>query len=131
MIGSTPGVSSIDRRGSERGFTMVETLIAVAVMGTAVVALLSALSTGSIAVTVVEEKVTAGGIARSQLEYTQSLPFQIAPATYATITPNQGYSVTAEAFPVAGTDDDIQRVVVTVYHEGVSVLSAEAYKMNR
>ena len=53
------------------------------------------------------------------------------PATYTSITPNQGYSVTAEAFLVAGADDDIQRVVVTVYHDGALVLSAEAYKMNR
>ena len=131
MIGSIPGPSIRLRRGGERGFTLVETLVAVAVMGTAIVSLLAALSTGSIAVTIVEENVTAGGIARSQLEYTQSLPFQIAPATYATITTTQGYSVTAEALPVAGTDDDIQQVIVTVYHDGASVLSAETYKMNR
>ena len=118
-------------RVHEKGFTLVETLVAVAVMGTAAVALLAALSTGSIAVAIVEEKVTAEGIARSQLEYTQSLPFQVAPAIYFTTTPPAGYGVTAEAFPVAGTDDDLQRVVVTVYHQGAQVRTAEAYKMNR
>ncbi len=110
---------------------MVETLIAVAIMGTTTVALLAALSTGSIAVTIVEEKVNSDGIARSQLEYTLSLPYQIAPTTYDTITPPEGYGVTAEAFTLAGADDDIQKVVVTVYHRGISVLAAEAYKMNR
>lgn len=131
MTGSISEASSISPRVHEGGFTLVETLVAVAIMGTAVVALLAALSTGSIAVTVVEEKVTANGVARSQLEYTQSLLFQVAPTTYATITPAQGYSVTAQAFPIAGADTDIQKVVVTVYHGGASVLAAESYKMNR
>ena len=131
MTGSKPKTSSISTGVHEKGFALVESLIAVAVMGTAIVALLAALSTGSIAVTVVEEKVTVDGIARSQLEYTQSLPFQVAPATYSTIAPPAGYGVTAEAFPVAGADADLQKVVVTVYHQGAPVLAADAYKMNR
>ena len=110
---------------------MVETLVAVAIMGTTTVALLAALSTGSIAVTIVEENVNAGAIARSQLEYTQSLPYQIAPATYDTITPPEEYGVTAEAFPVDGADSDIQEIVVTVYHHGEDVLVVQGYKMNR
>ena len=100
-------------------------------MGTTTVALLAALSTGAIAVTVVEENVNADGIARSQLEYTQSLLFQVAPTSYATVTPPTGYSVTAEAFTLPGADDDIQKVVVIVYHDGASVLAAVVYKMNR
>ena len=131
MIDDSLNVSSTSTKTHEKGFMLVEALVAVAVMGTAVVALLAALSTSSIAVTLVEERVTTDGIARSQLEYTQSLPFQVAPATYSSITPPARYSVTAEAFPVIGADDDLQRIVITVFHEGVWVLTTEAYKMNR
>ena len=131
MISSTAKANNISPHPHEGGFTLVETLVAVAVMGTAIVALLSALSTGSIAVTIVEEKVTASGVARSQLEYTQSLSFQVAPTTYATITTPEGYSVTADAFPVDGADSDIQEIAITVYHHVEEVLVVQGYKMNR
>ncbi|MBI2856108.1 MAG: type II secretion system protein [Chloroflexi bacterium] len=115
----------------QKGFTLLESLVAVAIMGTAVMALLAALSTGSIAVKVVDEKVTAEGIARSQLEYTQSLAYQLVPTTYATVVPPTGYSVTAEAFTVEGADSNIQQIVVTVYHHSEQMLSVEDYKVNR
>ena len=52
----------------ERGSTLVGELIALAIVGTALVALLSGLSTSSLGVRVVEHRVSAENVARSQME---------------------------------------------------------------
>ena len=77
-------------RCGEEGVGLVETLIAVAILGLALTTLLSAVSTGSLATSRSEERVTAENMARSQLEYTKSLPYQPPPASYAAVTPSPG-----------------------------------------
>ncbi len=71
----------------EEGIGLVEALIAVAILGLALTALLSAVSTGSMAVSRTEERVTAENLARSQLEYTKSQAYLPLPTPYATVTP--------------------------------------------
>ena len=65
--------------GNQEGFGLVEVLVAVAIVGMTVVALLAALSTGSIGVATTDEQVTAANLARSQLEYTRSQPYAPGP----------------------------------------------------
>ncbi len=60
------------RRRGEEGVGLVETLIAVGILGLALTVLLAAVSTGSLAVSRTEERVAAENLARSQLEYTKS-----------------------------------------------------------
>ena len=50
----------------------METLVAVAILGTSVVAFVVALSAGSIAVGEQDEIAVAQGLAQTQLEYTKS-----------------------------------------------------------
>jgi len=52
-----------------RGFSMIEVVIAIALIGVIAVAILSALSTASIALIIADERATAESLARSQLEY--------------------------------------------------------------
>jgi len=59
-------------RGSSRGFSMLEVVIAIALIGVIAVAILSALSTASIALIIADERATAESLARSQLEYVKS-----------------------------------------------------------
>jgi len=52
-----------------RGFTMIEVVIAIAIIGIIGVAVMSALATASIALIIADERATAESLARSQLEY--------------------------------------------------------------
>jgi type II secretory pathway pseudopilin PulG len=112
----------------------VEALIAVGILGLALTALLSAVSTGSMAVSRTEERVTAENLARSQLEYTKSQPYQPLPLStpYATVTPPPGdYAVAVTADVVPGGDSSIEKITATVTRNGKELLVAEDYKVDR
>ena len=74
--------------GSSRGFTLVEVLIALAILAIVAVAFLSALATASTALILADERTTAESLTRAQLEYVKSQPYNsTAPeATYENIT---------------------------------------------
>jgi len=116
----------------EKGIGLVEALIAVGILGLALTALLSALSTGSMAVSRTEERVAAENLTRSQLEYTKSQPYQPPPASYATVTPYpDDYAVAVTADVVPGGDSSIEKITVTVTRNGKELLVAEDYKVDR
>jgi len=117
---------------NERGFTLVEALVAIAIVSIAFTALLAALSTGAMATNKADKRITAQTLARSQLEYTKALEYKIAPTTYDTFTPiPEGYTVVAEASPIDGYDEDVQKITVTVSHQGEVVQVMEDLKVNR
>jgi prepilin-type N-terminal cleavage/methylation domain-containing protein len=66
-------------QGSSRGFGMIEVVIAIALIGVIAVAILSALSTASIALIIADERATAESLARSQLEYVKNQEYDPAP----------------------------------------------------
>lgn len=117
----------------QEGIGLVETLIAVAILGVTLVVLLAAISTGSVGVATTEERVTAENLARSQLEYTKSQPYSTAPASYATVTPPAGYTVSADAtsIPEAGGDNSVQMITVTVTRDSETLLTVEDFKVDR
>ncbi len=106
--------------------------MAVAIMTIAVTAFLAAFSTGSLAVRRADKGVTAENLARSQLEYTKSQAYVVAPASYDTITPvPAGYSISSDATSVAGRDANIQKITVTATRDGKVLLVLEDFKLNR
>jgi type II secretory pathway pseudopilin PulG len=120
------------RRHGEDGVGLVETLIAVGILGLALTVLLAAVSTGSLAVTRTEERVTAENLARSQLEYTKSQGYLTPPASYLTVTPSPGgYDVAVDAASIPGTNSGIEKITVTVSRDGKTLLVVEDYKVNR
>jgi Tfp pilus assembly protein PilV len=119
------------RGNVEEGVGLVETLVAVAILGTTLVVLIAAISTGSIGVATTEERVTAENLARSQLEYTKSQTYVTAPASYATVTPPAGYAVSAEAASIPGADSSIQQITVTVTRGSETLLTVEDFKVDR
>lgn len=118
-------------RGGESGLGLVEVLVGTTLLALTLVAFLGALSTGSIGVRTTEERVIAENLARSQLEYTKSLPYQAPPATYATVTPPAGFSVTSSASSIAEGDSAIELITVTVSRGSDVLLAAEDYKVDR
>ena len=115
----------------QKGLGLVETLVAVAILGTSVVAFVVALSAGSIAVTEQDEEVVAQGLAQAQLEYTKSYAYDSEASTYPTIAAPEGYTISVAVSSVPATDADIQKITATILHDGENVLTVENYKVNR
>lgn len=123
----------IARLRSEQGFTLVEALVSVAILTAALVVFIAGLSTGVLSSGHSDRLSTAHELARSQMEYVKELPFQPSPATYATVTPPAGYTVSAAASDVPGGvgDASIQLVTVQVAKDGAPVFTLEGYRVDR
>ena len=74
---------------NERGFTLIEVLIAVALVGIIAVAFLSGLATASRALVIADEHATAESLARSQMEYVKNQGY-ITAADYDAGVPGSG-----------------------------------------
>lgn len=116
---------------AQTGLGLVETLVAVAILGTSVVAFVVALSTGSIAVGKQDEDVVAQGLAQSQLEYVKSCSYDAGASTYPAEAAPEGYTISVGVSSVPNTDDDIQKVTVSIIRDGENILTVEDYKVNR
>jgi hypothetical protein len=74
---------------------------------------------------------TSENIARNQMEYVFSQPYQPPPGTYATITPPYSFTVTAEALVYDATNPNIETVRVTVFHQSLQSRVLETLRSNR
>jgi len=119
------------RLQSERGVTLVETLVAVGILGMALVMFLGGLSTGLLTTAQADRLSTAHELARSQMEYTKNTAYSAAPYTYPTVTPPTGYGVTSAASTITSGNANIELVTVQVTKGGAVVYSLEGYKVNR
>ena len=119
------------RLRSEQGFTLVEALVSVSIMTLALLVFLTGLSTGVLSAGHSDRLSAAHELARSQMEYTKELPYQPAPASYATVTPPATYGITAGASTIALGDANVQLVTVAVSKDGAVVYTLEGYKVNR
>ena len=124
-----PGLRCLAR--GQEGLGLVEALVAVAILGTSVVAFVVALSAGSIAVGEQDKEVVAQSLLRTQLEYTKSYPYDSEATTYPAVDLPEGYALSISVTSVPGTDADIQKITVTVSRESESIITVEDYKVNR
>ena len=116
----------------EAGATLVEVLIAVAILSVAITGLVAAFSTGSLSIRKTDRLITAESLARSQLEFTKSQTYLAAPSSYATVTPVPlGYSISSDATSISGRDANVQKITVTVQYEGDVLLALEGFKLDR
>lgn len=120
---------------SDKGFALIETLVALVLMGIIAVSLLSGATTVIKANNIVGEQAIAQSLVRSEMEYVKNYQYQYFASTYPTdlsITIPAGWVVPP---PVVGlvhaTDDGLQSVNVTAEHNGKTVLSMEIYKVDR
>ena len=131
-------------RNGETGASLIETLVALAILGIIAVAFLSGLATASKATFITDERGTAESLARSQMEYVKSHDYidyaDPAHGDYGVITTPAGYSVEVTVVPIdadtgqplpAGDDEGLQRITVTIRHDSKSVLTIDGYKVNR
>jgi type II secretory pathway pseudopilin PulG len=116
---------------SQRGIGIVETLVAVAILGTSVVAFVVSLSTGSLAVNELDRETAAQSLAQTQMEYTKNHAFIPGAVSYPVLDAPDTYSVSVGVQAVPGADANIQKITVTVEKDSVSILTVSDYKVNR
>ena len=113
----------------ERGESLIEILVAVAVMALILTVFLSALSAGAFSVAAVRERVTAENIARSQLEHVKETDFIAGTDHYTpTAISHLGYTAVISAATII---TDMQWITVTVFYDGEPTFMIEEYKVNR
>ncbi len=115
----------------EGGLALVESLIAVAVLGTTVLAFTVALATGALGVSENKQEVVVQSLARTQLEYTKSYTYDPSATTYPTVAAPSGYAISVAVSSISGTNSNIQRVTANITRDGNLIKTIKDYKMNR
>ncbi len=120
----------------ESGATLLETVVALAILGTIAVIFLNGLATTSKAAFIVDEQATAESLAQSQMEWVANADY-VYSATQYSLAPIPSekdyirYSATITAEPIHNPDDGIQKITVTVKHSGETVIRLQGYKVDR
>jgi prepilin-type N-terminal cleavage/methylation domain-containing protein len=145
------------RKGASPGFTLIEVLVAVAVLGIIATTFLASLTTTYKSVIVADEQTKAESLVRSEMEYVKDSEYWTFGFSYRIPdTPDNpppwdesrtelapaysGYSVSVTGTPIdpdtgsplgAAGDLGLQQVLVEVYHEDQVILTSTAYKVSR
>lgn len=116
----------------EKGFSLIETVISIALLGIIAVAFLTALAGAYKALIIADERETAKNLAESQMEYIKSLPYS---ANYTAHNLTQdyvdaGYSVSPISLDsITSRDNHIQKIGVIIKHHDKEVIRLEEYKV--
>ncbi len=140
--GSAPAWAWARRLQDEAGFSLVEELVTVAVIGLALVLLVGMLTTGAIGVTTAGSEVQAETLATSQLELVKNAPFSPDPTAvpYPSLSPPPRFGIGLDVSywdSASGTfistvqNEGLQKITVTITHDGDTVLMMEDYKVER
>ena len=120
----------------ESGITLIETVVALAILATVAVIFLNGLATTSKAAFITDEQTTAESLAQSQMEWVANADYVYSPAQYSPAPVPSGkdyinYSVNITAEPLHDPDDGIQKITVAVKHSGETVIILQSYKVDR
>jgi Tfp pilus assembly protein PilV len=135
-------INKLKFRSNQKGITIPETLIALAIFALVAVTFTAALGTNFKMLLVADQRTTAESLAKAQLEAINNAPYDaVPPLTYDKITGiPYGYDVNItvelinpETGAVSATDLGVQKVTCTVTCQGYSpsnapVFTIEAYK---
>lgn len=113
----------------QRGFSLIEILFAVAILGLIGVAFLTALNTASRSTGLYEQRVTAASLAQSQVEEIKAATYEPS-GNYTQLIPPPGYDIYDIAISVNQTAVDKQEVTVTVSKDGHHLFDLVTIKTN-
>jgi type II secretory pathway pseudopilin PulG len=122
---------------SERGFSVLETQIAMMIFGIITVAVLGGLGATSKALFSTDRLQSSKNLALAQMEYVKSQPFAMTYTPSTSLTSEySGYSTAIYASNLPGGDANIQEIKIVVSHQGTPVTTEAGstlvdYKVNR
>jgi len=129
------GVSE-NKNSREAGVTLLETLVALAILAVVAVTFINGLSTSAGTIYSADERATAESLARSQMEWAKNstysynvTSYSLAPIMDASDYLNFSANITAEA--LHEPDDGIQKITVSVTRSGEIIYTLEGYKVDR
>ena len=125
----------------ERGFTLIEVLISLAVLGVIAVAFLGGLTTASKGLSITDERQTGQNLAETQMEFIRQQGYNSElPPQYQKLPAGEiptGYDIEIEAIRLdpdgdgLGDDDNTQLIRINITHGSKDVLTLEDYKVRR
>jgi prepilin-type N-terminal cleavage/methylation domain-containing protein len=121
----------IRRLGDRRGVTLVELIMALAIISLVAASFVPGLGLGSTAASRASQETVAQNLARRQTEYVKTYTYNELATTYPLVSALANYAITVTVESVPGTGSDIQQVTVSVAFKGDNVVTAESFKVNR
>lgn len=121
----------------------MEALVALALLGMVATVFLGGLGTTAQAELVLTQQANAETLARSQIDYIKAQSYidyaQPGHGEYALIAPLPTYNIEVSVVPIdpvlgqplAGQDNGVQRITVTITHQSQPIITLEGYKVNR
>ncbi|MDD5287984.1 MAG: type II secretion system protein [Dehalococcoidales bacterium] len=117
---------------SQTGTSLLEILVALAILGIVAVAFLSGLATAAKASATADTQSLAESLARSEMEYVKLCAYQIDATQYqvdpALTIPAEWTVLPASVQTVHETDDGLQQITVTIQHHDNTVFVLKGYK---
>lgn len=122
--------------GENPGLTLIETVVALAILGMVSVTFLGALTSTSQSAFIADERTTAESLARSQMEQVKAAEYVYGATGYPPAPLPEGedyinYSVVITAAALNNPDVGIQKITVSVNHSVKTVFVLEGYKGER
>jgi prepilin-type N-terminal cleavage/methylation domain-containing protein len=122
------GTERVKTMKSEKGVSLIETLVAMAILAIISLAFLSALATTSTARATNQERTSAKILAETIMENIRTDNFT--PSYNATI-PDEFASYNATINATSERNGNLQKIVITIQHNNRDVLVLETYKVDR
>ncbi len=121
-IGMANKISYIKRK---HGYSLIEVLIAIAILGAIAAFFAGALGTSYRATYIADERETARDLAQHQMEYIKNQGYAITYAPAAIPSEYAGYTVTINTSAIPGRDGNIQDIKIVVSHQGKPILMSD------
>ena len=116
-------------REGEKGVSLIETLIAIALLGIIGSVLMSGMGGIYKTTPIASEQDIGKELAQSQIEYILQEPYALSYSAAPIPAAYSGYTATVTTNTMR--DGNIEKITVTIYHNGNYAFKLESYKTNR